>query len=124
MDEKKEEQEKKGRKIDNLINLVENHTRTERHLEQYSNIGKPEFKKQARDKQDIREKQIDELKYQLCGSEKCAPTAKEQIEDIKENYELGKQYYERYKENMSEEDLQNLQRKQENRKTNLQNLED
>ena len=31
-----ENQEKKERQLDNLTNLVENHTRTKRHLEQYS----------------------------------------------------------------------------------------
>ena len=49
------EQEKMDRKVDNLINIVENHTRTERHLEQYSDIGDPEYKEQARNKQDLRE---------------------------------------------------------------------
>ena len=31
--------EKKEKQVENLVNLVEEHTRTERHLEQYSNIG-------------------------------------------------------------------------------------
>ena len=39
--------EKKDRQLDNLINLVENHTRTKRHLEQYSNIGNVENKENA-----------------------------------------------------------------------------
>lgn len=51
--------EKKDRQLDNLINIVENHTRTERHLEQYSHIGNPENKENARKIQDIREEQID-----------------------------------------------------------------
>ena len=50
------ENNKKDRQIDNLINLVENHTRTERHLEQYSDIGNKENKEHARDIQDIFEK--------------------------------------------------------------------
>ena len=45
--------EKKDRQLDNLINLVENHTRTKRHLEQYSHIGNPENKENARKIQDI-----------------------------------------------------------------------
>ena len=40
--------EKKERQIDNLINVVENHTRTQRHLEQYSEIGNPKNKQNAR----------------------------------------------------------------------------
>jgi len=42
--------EKKNKKVDNLINIVENHTRTERHLEQYSDIGDPIYKEMAVDK--------------------------------------------------------------------------
>jgi len=53
--------DKKERKIDNLINLVENHTRTERHLEQYANIGDPKFKEMAKEKQAVREEQIDNM---------------------------------------------------------------
>ena len=49
------DQEKKGRQLDNLTNLVENHTRTKRHLEQYSEIGDPQFKDMAREKQEKRE---------------------------------------------------------------------
>ena len=45
--------EKNERKVDNLINLVENHTRTERHLEQYSHIGNPKYKEMAREKLDM-----------------------------------------------------------------------
>ena len=41
--------EKKERKVENLIDLVENHTRTERHLEQYSHIGNPKYKEMARE---------------------------------------------------------------------------
>ena len=44
---------KKDRQLDNLINLVENLTRTERHLEQYSHIGSKENKDNARKIQEI-----------------------------------------------------------------------
>ena len=49
---------KKDRQLENLENLVENHTRTQRHLEQYSEIGDPENKENARKIQKIREEQI------------------------------------------------------------------
>lgn len=118
------EQEKKDRKLDNLINIVENHTRTERHLEQYSDIGDPSHKENARDKQNLREKQIDELKDQLTGNEQNAPTQKQQLEDLKENYQFGEGYIESNKNHMSQEDLQNLEQKQENRKIQIDNLEE
>ena len=56
---------KKDRQLDNLVNLVENHTRTERHLEQYSEIGDKENKEHAKDIQDIREDEIDNLRNKL-----------------------------------------------------------
>lgn len=62
--------EKKDRQLDNLINLVENHTRTKRHLEQYSDIGNPQNKENARKVQDIRENQIEDLKDKIKGSDK------------------------------------------------------
>lgn len=116
--------EKKERQLDNLIDIVENHTRTERHLEQYSHIGNPYYKEQARIKQDVREEQANNLKHQLMGDENDAPSKEEQLEDLKKNYEYGENYIESNKKHMNSEMLQNLERKQENRKTQIQNLED
>lgn len=122
-DNNKNQEQKKGKKLDNLINIVEKHTRTERHLEQYSNIGDPEYKEMARNKQNLREKQIDELKNQLKGVKNNTITKDEQIQDLKENYELGQGYLENNKNHMSQEDLENLEQRQENRKIQLENLE-
>ena len=116
--------EKKERKLDNLIDIVENHTRTERHLEQYSHIGDPYYKEKARLKQDVREQQANDLKHQLMGDENDSPTKEEQLEDLKKNYQYGKNYIESNKKHINPEMLQNLERKQENRKTQIQNLED
>ena len=87
------EQEKNERKLDNLINIVENHTRTKRHLEQYSHIGDPENTERAREKQEVREKQINELKHQIIGNEKDTDTMQKRKDDIAENYKLGVEYY-------------------------------
>lgn len=119
-----DDKNKKERKVDNLINIVEKHTRTKRHLEQYSEIGNPEYKEIARNKQDLREKQIDELKNQLTGNEKESPTKQEQIENLKENYYFGEGYIKNNKEQMNKEDLQNLQQRQQNRKIQIENLEE
>ena len=58
-------QDKKERQLDNLTNLVENHTRTKRHLEQYSEIGDPYFKEMAREKQAKREENMNKLKQEI-----------------------------------------------------------
>ena len=70
-------QEKKARQLDNLENLVENHTRTKRHLEQYSEIGKTEYKEMAREKQEKREENIQKLEN---SDKKHAPEGAYHIE--------------------------------------------
>lgn len=118
-----EEKRKKERQIDNLTNLVENHTRTERHLEQYSEIGSKENKDNAREKQEIREKQMQDLKEQILG-EKENETKQEQVENIIENYNSTAGYMEKNYENISEQDRENLEKKQENRMEQVKNLEE
>lgn len=59
----------KERKLDELINIVEGHTRTERHLEQYSDIGNPKNVDHARKIQNQREEQIEELKSSIINKE-------------------------------------------------------
>lgn len=98
---------KKGQnqKLDNLINLVENHTRTERHLEQYSHIGNPDNIERARDKQNLREKQINEIKSQILNHEDKAPTEDEIIKNFEESYKLGVDYLEDKEEHIDSLDV-------------------
>ena len=113
--------EKKERQLDNLINLVENHTRTKRHLEQYSHIGNPENKENARRIQDIREEQIDELKNQIKGINETQ-TKEEQLENVIEKYINAQGYILNNEDNMSDEQLYNMEKKQDNRETQIENL--
>lgn len=112
--------DKKERQIDNLINIVENHTRTKRHLEQYSEIGNPKNKENAREKQEIREQEIQILKNELLDENN--ETKEDQIENIIDNYQYTKDYIDNNYNVMPEEMLSNLKNKQENRKTQLGNL--
>lgn len=114
---------KKDRQIDNLINLVENHTRTERHLEQYSHIGDQENKEHAREIQEVREEQIEDLRDKLNGTGDIQ-TREEQIENLERRYELTQGYIKNNKEEMNREMLQNLELKQEKRRIQLDNLKD
>lgn len=59
----------KEHQVEELINIVEGHTRTERHLEQYSDIGDPERVSHARKIQGEREKQIENLKSAIVNKE-------------------------------------------------------
>ncbi len=117
-----DELEKKDRQIDNLINLVEKHTRTQRHLEQYSHIGNPENRENAREVQNIREQQIDDLKDKIKGvTDK--QTREQQLENVVEKYINAQGYIRNNEDNMSEEQLNNMERKQDNREIQIENLE-
>lgn len=115
-------QDKKDRQLDNLINLVENHTRTERHLEQYSNIGSKDNKKHARDVQDDREEQIDILKNKLNGNNDIQ-TPDEQLVNLKEKYLKTNDYIRNNRETMTDDMLQHMGDKQQKRKNQIDNLE-
>ena len=116
-----DEKEKKERQLDNLTNIVENHTRTKRHLEQYSEIGDPEFKEMAREKQEKREENMQKLKQEILSEEENQTVA-EQIDNLHDNYEAAQRYIEANQDTMAPEDLKNLQNKQENRKNQMNNL--
>lgn len=111
---------KKERQLDNLTNLVENHTRTERHLEQYSEIGRKENKDNARKLQGVRENEIQNLKTNIIkdGFE----TTEEQINNIAENYKNTQRYMEDNYERIPEDRWENMEKKQENRKIQAENL--
>lgn len=117
------DENKKDRQLDNLINLVENHTRTKRHLEQYSNIGDEENKEHAREIQEIREEQIDDLRDKLNGNGDIQ-TREEQVENLEQRYESTQGYIENNKDNMNKEMLRKLEEKQEKRRIQLDNLKD
>ena len=123
MENFEDEKSIKGRQLQNLENLVENHTRTQRHLEQYSNIGNPYNRENAREIQKIRENQIDELKDEIIGIND-KQTKEEQLDNVIEKYINAEDYIENNKENMSEEQLNNMEQKQENRWTQIENLRD
>lgn len=80
-----EDYEKKDRQLENLENLVENYTRTQRHLEQYSEIGNPENRDNARKVQKVREQEIKTLEEQIKGvNNRISP--QEHLENVKERY--------------------------------------
>ena len=115
------DKEKKERQLDNLINTVERHTRTERHLEQYSNIGNSYFKDEAREKQSVREKQIVDLKGHILD-EFDKISSEEHLENLVENYEGAEGYINNNKENLSKEQLDNMEKRQANRRIQMQNI--
>ncbi len=113
--------EDKDKQWDNLLNLVENHTRTQRHLEQYADIGDPDNKENAMQKQEVREEQIGELIKNING-EHDNETKEEQLENIVENYVSSEGYIHNNADHMPEDMIRNIKKKQENREEQLENL--
>lgn len=114
--------ERKDRQLENLENLVENHTRTQRHLEQYSEIGDPENKENARKIQKIREQQIKELESKLKDEVKYI-SPEEHLENLKENYISTQGYIENNRDSIDEQMLNNLLEKQQHREEQINFLE-
>lgn len=114
--------QKKERQLENLENLVENHTRTERHLEQYSHIGDKGNKENAREKQDIREQQILELENKILDLD-SNEIPEVQLEKLKQKYESVEAYINNNKDKIPEDILKQLEEKQNNRREQMANLE-
>lgn len=114
--------EKKERQLENLEHLVENHTRTERHLEQYSHIGNKDNKENAREKQEIRENQILELENKILGLE-TNHIPEVQFENLKERYTSIQGYIDNNKDKIPKDMLEQLEEKQKNRMEQIANLE-
>lgn len=114
--------EKKERQLENLEHLVENHTRTERHLEQYSHIGDKDNKENAREKQQVREQQILELENKILDLD-SNEIPEVQLENLKQKYESVERYINNNKDKIPEDILEQLEEKQNNRKQQIANLE-
>ena len=114
--------EKKERQLENLENLVENHTRTERHLEQYSHIGSRENKDNAREKQEVRERQILELENKILGLDKNE-IPEVQLENLRQRYDSIQGYINNNRDKLDPNILEQLEEKQSNRMQQIANLE-
>ena len=99
-----------------------NHTRTKRHLEQYSEIGDKENKEHARKIQEVREEQIEELENKILGREDNE-SQEEQLENLKENYDNTQNYIKNNQETIDDQMMRNLQEKQQHREEQINFLE-
>lgn len=112
------DQEKLNR-INELENVVEKYTRTERHLEQHSDIANDDSIDEAKDKQKKRRDEITSLENKIIHGEGGATNEKE---NLKKNIQYGDGYLDHNADNMSRSDLENLKDRQENRKDTLNTL--
>lgn len=108
------------RRIEHLENLVEKQTRTERHLEEHSDISSsPENLEHARELNRERQNEIDDIKNILAHGENYN-------NDYKENTEKRLKYSEGYLEHnadhMDQQSLKNAKEKNEHRKEQLKQM--
>lgn len=112
------QKKEQANRVDQLINLVEKHTRTERHLEQHSDISDPESLESAEEIQRKREEGIDNLKNIIAYGEH----ENDEIENLKRNIKYTEGYLDHNKDHMDDETLENTIEKQKHRKEQLDSL--
>lgn len=120
MDNKKQWKEDTANRIDEIINLTEKKTRTDRHLEQHSDIGDPDRLDHAKELQADREELVDKLKNNIVEGEN---SDSDEYENLNRNYEFTQGYIEHNKDHMSKEALKNTKEKQRHRKEQMDNFE-
>lgn len=111
---------KKERRVDHLVNLVEKQTRTQRHLEEHSDISSsPENIEHAKQVNQERQGEIENLKNILAHGENVN-------NNYKQNTEKRLLYTEGYlnhnADHMNDKSFKNTKEKQENRKNQLDQL--
>ncbi|CAM2737352.1 hypothetical protein HAHI6034_03555 [Hathewaya histolytica] len=119
---KANEREVKNR-LNELERTMENYVRTERHLEQHSDIASREQLENAKSIQESRREDMQELENSIVhGNDVENNTPEQQLENLKDNYVSTQGYLNHNSENMSREDLSNLKEKQENRKEQMDRM--
>lgn len=111
--------EANARRVDQLIDVVEKHTRTERHLEQ--NLGKSSLDdvRHALKVQEEREREIRNLRNIIAYGKHDH----DELRNLSRNYAFSNNYLNHYAARMDEETLEKTEEKQENRKMQLESLE-
>lgn len=120
LDSKEELKMANERRIEELLNINNRYVRTQRHLEQYSNISDPENLRHASKIQEERKNRMDNLKNIIAYG-------KHEQEDDVENLEKNLEYTEGYIENnasrMDDYTLRKTLEKQAHRKEQLEFLD-
>jgi hypothetical protein len=107
------------RRMDQLMNLVEKHTRTERHLEQHSDIASPDSIEHSEQIQEEREKEIDNLKNVIVHGKHVNV---DEVSNLKRNYEFTGNYLKENADHIDQKTLKNTKEKQENREEQINNI--
>lgn len=103
-------------RIDEIISTEEAYTRTERHLEQHADIGRPENIQHAKEVQKDRKKNIEELKNKIVYG---GTFDNNEYDNLLKNYASTEGYIENNIETMDMQDLNILKEKQKNREEKM-----
>ncbi|MDD3172304.1 MAG: hypothetical protein PHF63_01325 [Herbinix sp.] len=114
------EEFKRERRVDHLVNLVEKQTRTERHLEEHSDISSsPDNIEHAKQVNEERQSEINNLKNILAHGENYNNNYKENTE---KRLLFTEGYLNHNAEHMDNQSFKNAKEKQEHRKDQLDQM--
>lgn len=116
IDSKEEQKMANERRIEELLNINNRYVRTERHLEQHSDIADPENVKHSEKIQEERLQQMENLKNIIAYGEH---EQEDQVENLKRNIEYTDGYLDHNADKMDKETLEKTLEKQEHRKEQL-----
>ena len=108
------------RRVEHLCNLIEKKTRTERHLEEHSDISSsPRNIDHAKELQREREQEIENLKDILAHGENAK---NRQYENTEKRFLYAEGYLNHNAERMDDKSFKNAKERQEHRKEQLDNM--
>lgn len=108
------------RRVEHLTNLVERQTRTERHLEEHSDIAHdPENIQHVKELQQEREKEISNIKDKLAHGEN---SRNRQLENTEKRFLYAEGYLNHNADHMDEQSFINAKEKQKHRKEQMDQL--
>ncbi len=112
--------EENERRIEHIENLVEKQTRTQRHLEEHSDIShSPENIQHVKEIQKERQSEIDHIKDKVAYGDSISNQQKENTE---KRLVFTEGYLNHNADHMNQKDFQNAKAKQERRKDQLDSM--
>ena len=121
IDSIKELKDANARRIEQLMDVVERYTRTERHLEQNLGVSSLDDVKHVLKLQEERAEEIENLKKIIVYGKHDSVN---ELKNLNRNYTFASNYLDHYSARMDAETLESTQEKQENRKKQMESLED
>jgi hypothetical protein len=106
-------------RIDEIISTTEAYIRTERHLEQYSDINEAYNIKHTEEIQEKRKDDIKKLKNKIVFGETFETS---EYKNLLDNYASTEEYIEKNLERLDTNSLERLERKQQNREGKMNEL--